>query len=209
MHMYWQGRTKTTSKAVDQYYSLPLDIVQDDISFHFSLSHSLCVRSFVRAVSSLSIDSDLTFFLSFDVCQCKGRDTTMNEISHLCSMFRKAFSIDLPTTGRERATARRVTYILAPNGACQTHSPVTRLAYMTSLDFGSIIWTHSSLTAGGKRERKKSNEATDILPILFCLYRSKILINHFTFRPCRFFFSRVVVVKICLAEEYLDQNWGC
>ena len=31
------------------------------------------------------------------------------------------------------------TYIRAPGGASQTHSPVTKLAYMTSFDFGSMI----------------------------------------------------------------------
>ena len=204
--MYWQGRTKTTSKAVGQYYSLPLDIVQDDISFHLSLR----VRSFVRAFSSLSIDGDLTFFLFRCLSMQGKRHNNEWNITSLLDVSKSLLDRSSHDSQRERATVRRVTYILAPNGACQTHSPVTRLAYMTSLDFGSIIWTHSSLTAGRKREREKSNEATDILQILFCLYRSKILINHFTFRPCRYFFSCVVVVvKIFLAEEYLDQNWGC
>ena len=51
---------KTASKAVDQYYSLSLAKVQGDISFHLPLR----VRSVVRAFSSLSIDSDLTFIFS-------------------------------------------------------------------------------------------------------------------------------------------------
>lgn len=37
-------------------------------------------------------------------------------------------------------------YILTPGGASHTHSPVVKLANMRSLDFGSIISTHSNLS---------------------------------------------------------------
>lgn len=38
-----------------------------------------------------------------------------------------------------------LTYMLTPGGGSQTHSPVVRLAYMRSFDWGSIISTHSHL----------------------------------------------------------------
>jgi hypothetical protein len=65
--------------------------------------------------------------------------------------------------GQKSSNTNAYTYIFAPGGASQTHSPVTRLAYITSLDLGSIIWTHSSLRKRIQRNRRSLRTSCRLL----------------------------------------------